>query len=176
MKIAIDGAESTGKTSLLDGLDRKAYQGYTFISEVGSKIACSLYGVSSPSDWESLFANSDRYYRFCRDILSAQQTAERNSQENYFIDSSIYRLYAYAFINGIRMDASLLKSFYYDIVFFCPIEFDPIEDGFRTTSLRAQVDSTLRSLLDEYHKGEIIYLTGSLSKRLKSINRRVLKC
>jgi nicotinamide riboside kinase len=63
----------------------------------------------------------------------------------------------------------------YDVIFYLPIEFVPVDDGFRDTDISFQklLDSKIASLIERF-KIDVVTLKGSVSQRLTLISR-VLK-
>jgi len=174
MRIAIDGTHSTGKTTLWNILKiDKTYRNFKFIPEIGSVIAKRDYSINSPIGWMELFKNKKKYSNFI-DVLLKKQIHEENINNNFIADSSIYRICAYAIINNVIIPDDILCNPFYDIIFYCPIEFDFIEDEFRYDFSRENVDKKLRELLEKHHKGKIIPLTGIIQDRLALISDSII--
>lgn len=136
-----------------------------FIPEIVRDIS-PKYGLNCPKDWEKLISNNKKYTEFMRMIIERQLSLER--EPNLVVDSSIYRVVSYANIAGLNVFDNYLAQVKYDLIIYCPIEFSFIEDGFRYSHNREEVDKELRRIIKKYHTGKFIEVTGQVDKRTKS--------
>jgi nicotinamide riboside kinase len=172
-KIAIDGSQSTGKTtvfeqikSLLDG-----NSDIHFIEEMAGVVAKNEMNVKTAKDWEMLLNDRERYNLFVS-LLVAKQT-EKESAIPFISDSSLYRIYAYAMENGVDITEAELTKVKYDLVLYCPIEFEFVHNDFRSIHLRESVNERLLGLIKKYHKGKFLEIKGSIEERQKVISKIV---
>lgn len=175
MKIAIDGTHSSGKTTLLEVLKKEAFYNLRYFSESGSIIANTSFNVKDPKDWEELFINKQKYIAFFNELIKYQLEIEKQFN-NFCIDSSIYRAYAYGIVNKIDLDFTILKQLEYDIIFLCSNELHFIENNFRFDFNKNEIYETLFELLQKYYKGNLIILKGSVDDRIENIKKTILKC
>ena len=171
MKVAIDGTHSTGKTTVWKILEADKYKDYKYIPELGSVIATNNFLVDSPLSWQELFNNKEKYTSFI-DLLVDNQKNQENCK-NVFIDSSLYRAFAYAIENGLSISDSLISEIKYDVIFYCPIEFDFIDDDFRFNFFRKEVDKRLFDLIKKYHHGKLVLLNGTIENRINLIKQTI---
>ena len=127
MKVAIDGAQSVGKSTLYQHM-KSFLANWYFIPEIVRGVS-PKYGLNSRKDWEKLISDKNKYTEFMRMIIERQFFFERDS--NLVVDSSIYRVVAYANVAGLNVFDEYLTQVKYDLIIYCPIEFSFIEDGFR---------------------------------------------
>lgn len=161
--IAVDGTQCTGKTTLFNRL-RADKLGYNYIPELGSILARNKYCVNSSKDWDELFTNPLKYSRFIHELLETQIIEEKN--EPFLADSSLFRICTYAVLNNVHIDRDIFTNCHYDIIFYCPIEWEYISDNFRTDKLRVEVDKKLRQLLQERFTNKLVYLYGTEDDRI----------
>lgn len=165
MKIAIDGTQSVGKTTLFEALKDKLL-GWNFIPELARTVA-PQFNLESHKDWSELISNRKKYNSFIEIMIEQQQNKEKSTP--FIIDSSIYRTIAYAHFNGLDICNEYIKKIHYDLIIFCPIEFDYIDDGFRYSNGREEVDTELRYLIKKNHRGNVVELAGSTQQRIDMV-------
>lgn len=170
MRIAITGAQGTGKTTLTERLAEEL--NIPVIPECSREVARKL-GIAHLSQ-----LSVDGFARFGKLCLETQLQQERSYtsfvSDRSTLDSAVYWLKwlegvrppgeTAAFLNKARENMSN-----YNYLFYLPLEFSPAWDGFRSTdqAYQQEVDACFQKLFKgwgvQYHP-----LTGSLEKRLSS--------
>ncbi len=165
-RVAIDGTHCTGKTTILKAL-KEHYQKNLLFEEVATQVA-PQFNLSTPSDWEKLFLNRSRYIDFMKSLINRQ--VKNEITKKFIVDGSLYRLLAYARVTGLPIpDKNFVAHAKYDAIFYCPVEFPFVADGFRYEMHREEVDLELRKILKKYYRGKLIELSGTVKKRLDKI-------
>ena len=153
-RIAIDGAQCSGKTTLLGELSRRLGGEYALIPEAARVIA-PQFGVTSLSDWPRLLEDHQELARFFHEELcwlSVQQT----TSATFLCDSSHFVVEAYRrTLLGHELplsDATLSSS--YNMVLYCePVELE--SDGFRFFEKRDSVIEQYSQVLNEAFSGRV---------------------
>jgi nicotinamide riboside kinase len=168
LRIVIDGSHCAGKTTLLNMLAAiPELQDFAFTGEIAKRVA-SESGVVSREQMEELLQSHQRYDLFLRTIHEEQRKQELQ-QLKFVSDSSLFRNLAYAIATGRTADLFQPFDFSchrYDLVLYCPIEFDYVGDGFRFEPLRSEVDEYLRHLLGSFNQ-PVVEVHGSSFQRLE---------
>ena len=169
-RIAIDGSQSTGKTTAFEQIKSLLYgnRDMHFIEETAGVVAKHKMNIKTDRDWEILLNDRERYKLFVS-LLVAKQIEEETAI-SFISDSSLYRIYAYAMENGVNVTDAELSKVKYDLVLYCPIEFEFVHNEFRSIHLRENVDERLLSLIRKYHKGKFLEIKGSIEARQKVIS------
>ncbi len=165
MRIAVDGAHGTGKTTLLEALSTHI-PSWNIIEE-GARELARDFGVSSTEDWESLYQDEGRHRKFLLALVRRQEERERT--QPFLSDGSIYRIFAYARTAAIDIPSGPLLRARYDLIAYCPLDFPIKKDGLRFTHARESVDDELRKIIVAFHRGPLILIRGSVSERLAKI-------
>ena len=158
---SIDGAQSTGKTTLFNHLRQQFADLATFIPEASRTVA-ERFGVHTMGDWPRLLADAQQLQRFFEAEESWQKTAE--SQSSTFIaDSSLHLIQAYRqyFGAAARSDATKPR---YDLILYCPATTGGVGDNFRFLQGRADIDRICRGILSRDHDGQLLELPVNLSR------------
>lgn len=170
MKIGIVGTHSTGKTTLVNELSK--YIDLPIISEVARDF---------PRD---ITDNPEREIKRQIDIANGQTLTEGLYNDGFLsdrssIDNSAYMInalqkYGYYIskelyvdiISRIHMSIENVKV--YDYLFYIPIEFAAVSDGFRDTDEdeRKDIDMIINKLLPNK-----IVITGTIGKRANTVLR-----
>jgi predicted ATPase len=169
-RVAIDGAASTGKTTLLAALACET-EGWFVIEEAVRSIAAS-YGVRAAAQWPVVLDDPVKYRGLSERLLECQLASEQRAP--FISDGSIYKIYAYARVGGVDLGADRLRRAAYDLIIYCPLEFTPVSDDFRFVEGREAVDRELRGLIREHHLGRLLEVRGRQGARL-DLARRALR-
>jgi nicotinamide riboside kinase len=156
LKIAIDGAQSTGKTTLLKELASYFGSRFAYIPEA-SRIVAGRFGVHASSDWNELFSKKELLNEFFFEELRWQREQESQA-ESFIVDSSLLLVAAYRLLFGIHEAQEEFVTEPYDLILYCPVLDPGIEDGFRFLSKRQDLDSIYRQLISEYHPSSFLEL------------------
>ena len=172
MRIAIIGTHSTGKTTLLNEL--RKHIDLPFITEVAR---------SFPRD---ITNNPNLEINRQMDIFKAQMTEE--SRYDFFIsdrssiDNAAYMIQALQQYGDylsmekyldmiISIEEAIVHRSEYDYLFYIPIEFDCVDDGFRCTNEheRVRIDYLINKL-----KPETIEIIGTVEERVNKVLEVIL--
>ncbi len=159
-RIAIDGSQCTGKTTLYRQLSSTHLNvRYKFIPEASRQIA-PKFGVLTSRDWPNLLNDKVKL----REFFEAEESWQFQQEENitYFvIDSSFYLIAAYRMFFGIEVDFSLLSLKRYDLILYCPMDCcEPLEDSFRFITGREDVDKKYQEIISRCYSGKLVTLPG----------------
>lgn len=108
MLIAIDGAQSTGKTTLFDELRHHFGPRFHYSREPSRLIATSV-GIRTSSDWRRLLASPPELERF----FTAEErlrSADQATHDDLIEDSSLYLIAAYRHVFGLTSHGALRGS------------------------------------------------------------------
>jgi nicotinamide riboside kinase len=161
MKIAIIGAHGTGKSTLSKEIAESL--GFNLISDVVPDAFRLKFLINENTPPETQFW-----------ILSKMLELERNTPENWVMEKSlwdniIYGSFSIKDTKIIKVIKDIvIKNVYYDLVFYCPIEFPIEDDGLRSLNVDFQktVDQELRKLLKKL-KIKFYEVSGNRKKRLE---------
>jgi nicotinamide riboside kinase len=162
MRTAIDGTHSVGKTTLHEAL-KNVLINWNFISETVRQVAPN-FDLKTHDDWARIISDRQRYISFIQVLIDTQFSLESN--RSFIVDGSIYRIIAHAKVSGIDVFDRYLDHVKYDLIMYCPIEFDFVKDGFRFSDNRNEVDSMLRYMIKRHHQGKVADLKGSIEDRV----------
>jgi len=172
-RVAIDGAQCTGKTTVFQHL-RSTLPGRTkFIPETSREVA-GQFGVVGASDWPGLIADQRRLREFFEAEEAFQRLAEGGCGA-FVVDSSLYLIRAYREYFGVPPLPGECGEFAYDLILYCPAVRCGVEDGFRFLAGRADVDQLCRDTLRRCHRGQLIELPADESRFLRA-EEAVLGC
>ena len=162
LRIAVDGAQSTGKTTIFDSLERSFRTSFTFIPEASRSIA-PKFGVSRASDWPRLLSDADALRAFFNAEEEWQRSAEDRSNA-FVVDSSLLLVQAYRqrFEPGYRLQETFANR--YDLILYCPVAEEGISDGFRFLNGRAEVAYIYESIALKHFRGTFTRLPDGLAR------------
>jgi len=170
MRIGITGAQSVGKTTLLNALrSEDMFKDLVICDEVTRRV--KSYGLPINEDGndttQRLIMNEHVVNVFLYDNMIADRTV---------LDGLVYSSYLYR--NGkVNMDTfkyvyDVYEKVvpYYDYIFYIEPEFDIVNDGTRSVDLsfRDQVADLFESLIYQ-HKLDVIRIGGSVRNRVNQI-------
>jgi nicotinamide riboside kinase len=146
MRIAIDGAQSTGKTTLFNHLmEIPLLKSFRFIPEPARSIA-KEFGIESAADWQPLLNDAARLSEFFR-REEEWLAKEEETSVPFIVDSSFYLIQAYKSCMLKQEFVLPTVSPQYDLILYCPCTNDFEDDGFRFSMGRQAVDQTYRDAL-----------------------------
>lgn len=158
LRIAIDGAQSTGKTTLLNFLAHAFPDDFRIIPEI-VRIVGSEFGLHTEHDWVAIKKDPERLAALFRRHATVLAAVEDDSP-SFILDSSFHLHESY------RRYFNLPEIFpdyrdRYDLIFFCPSDEIPyMDDGFRFPEGRAEVERIYLDLIGTRHSGTFIRLPG----------------
>jgi len=170
MRIGITGAQSVGKTTLLNALrSEKFFKDYEICNEVTRRV--KSYGLPINEDGNSntqrLIMNEHIVNVFMHENMLTDRTA---------LDGLVYSWYLY-YNNKFDLsvvqdiDKVFLKVWYeYDYVFYIEPEFDIVDDGVRSKDItfRNDIVNIFESIIKEKSL-HVIRVKGSVRNRVSTI-------
>jgi nicotinamide riboside kinase len=176
MRIAIVGAQGTGKTTLLNKIKESGIldDSYVFMDEiVRSLVRKKNIKINEEGDYESQLlilqthqANALNHSHMVTDrsCVDAEAYALYNHSKGYFTEEEMNEF------EEIFLSTLVL----YDKVFFLPVEFDIVSDNFRSTdkSFQKNISDIMEGLL-EACSIDFIKLKGGVDGRFEEFKRNV---
>lgn len=141
LRIAIDGAQSTGKTTLAAALQLELGPRMRLIPDAARAVALAS-GVATASDWEGLLADRHRLELFFG--LEETWQASQEARPGSFVADGSRALIA-AYRAWLDCAPPRLVGPLYDLVLYCGIDIPFVEDGFRFSRGRVEVDALYRA-------------------------------
>ena len=171
MRISIDGAQSTGKTTLHLMLSKTLLGSrYIFIPEASREIA-PMFGVRTAHDWPKLLTDEKRLKEFF-DAEENWQLERQGAGDRWITDSSLYIIAAFKLFFGLAVDKTLLASNLYDLILYCATKDSALEkNGFRFLQGRDEVDSIYRGLISTFYRGAFFELPSGPGRMDVALDR-----
>lgn len=175
MKLAIMGTHSTGKTTLVNEL--KKHIDLPIISEVARSFPRDI--TDNPINEMNRQMNIFDRQLYEEDLNYKGFISDRSTIDNaaymilalreygYYIPINVYM----DVIKNIKLATNNINKFY-DYLFYIPIEFETVDDGFRNIDEveRKNIDMIIKELYDiEY------IITGTIEERVKKV-LEIIKC
>lgn len=168
-RIAIDGAQSTGKTTLYETLQSHFEHSIHFIPEAAREIAPN-FGVTCSSDWKYLIANKYLLKSFFEQELKWQLRKQQSAPRSFICDSSIYLIETYYRVfHGSQFRVEFPRC-NYTLILYCSVDAEYIDDGFRFHEKRQQVAATYLRIVELKHQGSMIKLPNGKTRVEAAIN------
>lgn len=171
MKIAITGAQSTGKSTLLRYLKQdEDLKGFEFIDELTRKIAARGININEEgSNMSQIFTVTIHAENIMKDHFISDRCA---------LDGLVYTrwLYDQGKVDKWMMDYAVgvanevLPK--YDYIFYLPAEIPIEDDGVRSSdeTFRKEITKLFEFYIDKF-KLKVFQLSGSVSDRAKTFKR-----
>jgi nicotinamide riboside kinase len=157
-RIAIDGAQSTGKSTLLQALFPTFHKRLTFITEASREIA-PRFSIECERDWHRLLGNKKLLEEFFAAEEQWQADQQAAAREGFVIDSSLMLTWAYRrhFLCEDPADSRFTGQ--YDLVLYCPpgAALSRV-DGFRFLTGREAIDMRYREIVKRVLEGVMVTL------------------
>jgi nicotinamide riboside kinase len=167
-RIILTGAQGTGKTTLMNAL-----------CVDGTKMLSVARTHATNSGWKDSNDTTTDYQKDLFRILKK----ELSSKKNYVSDRGLTCVAAYTFDKAVEgsIPKKVADKQYLDMVKFArenpdilivyvPVEFDPVEDGVRSTDVikQARIDFFIKNILDT---AQIPYITvrGTVEERVAQV-------
>lgn len=167
MKIAIIGTHSTGKTTLLKAL--KPHLNLSIITEIARQFPRDI--TDNP------MAEMTRQIDIFRKQFYTEKLYENFISDRATVDNAAYMINALKiygnlispimYINVIKnINKAINHAKEYDYLFYIPIEFDTVDDGFRNTDNdeRVLIDMIIKEIMPES-----VMITGTVEERVKKV-------
>lgn len=170
MRIGIAGAQSVGKTTLLNALrSEKFFKAYDVCDEVTRRV--KSYGISINEEGtnvtQRLVMNEHIVNVFMHDKMLTDRTA---------IDGLVYTLYLHKRGKIDESTLSYVKNIFkklidsYNYIFYIEPEFDIVDDGTRSTDIkfRDEIVELFEHVIQKY-KINVIKIKGSVRDRVDTV-------
>lgn len=181
MNIVFTGAQSTGKTTLLNIMrDWEMFKDYTFYDNIVRKIKAEGFDINREGDVKTQFRIAREFEKIAQDSNSVS--------ERCMIDCFTY---SFPHFNDGKISADQMRHLEtmmltlvekYDYIFYLRPEFEPIEDGVRDLDkefvdyIADKFDEIILSLMrDPKIRPKIKFIYGSIDERVNQI-KEVLGC
>lgn len=173
MKFAISGAQSTGKSTLVNELSHlQRYNDYVFYGGLTRKLQNQGFKINTEGDDATqLHIISKHIERFLPEKVITDRCA---------LDGYVYTLYLYKKQKVTQQTLAIAESVFtnlaYDIIFYIKPEFKIVDDGVRSVDIQFQTD--IVNLFDEVFESfniQPIILSGSIPQRVAQFNENVDK-
>ena len=166
MKIAITGAQSTGKSTLLDGL-KKEYKDVQFIEEITRDLKAQGYKINEEGNDNTQVQIMNLHKKYSD--LEGDVIYDRCA-----LDGIVYTHYLYnqgnisedVFQKSLGIFHEIINS--YDKICYLKPEFDIVDDGERSVNIKFRDD--IVNIFDYYistYNIEVDNLTGSVEERVQ---------
>jgi nicotinamide riboside kinase len=165
LKIAFTGAESTGKTTLVNELV-KHFPDVPLLTSFTRSVPNYL-DKSSDVQKQLMAAYTSKLLEF--------------SSTGFICDRTIFDVCAYSIVKGVwsqeYIDGVLElyshTSVFPDYIFYTPIEFPMVQDGGRPEGTRVAIDEAIHMLINKHAETEYITVRGSVEQRMETILRAI---
>lgn len=163
-KVILTGAQGTGKTTLMNAL-----------CEDGTKTLSVARDMATSTGWNAETGTTAEYQKELYKTLKK----ELSSKKNFVSDRGLTCVAAYTFDKAVEgsipkkvadrqyLDTVKFAQEHPDVlVVYVPVEFDPVDDGVRSTDVikQARIDFFIKNILDT---AQIPYITvhGTVEER-----------
>lgn len=166
MKIAIAGAQSTGKSTLLNAL-KQEYSNIQFIEEITRELKAQGYKINEDGNDDTQIQIMNLHKKYS--TLSEDAIYDRCA-----LDGIVYTQYLYdngniseeVYQTSLEIFEEIINR--YDKICYLKPEFDIVDDGERSTnkSFRDDIVDLFEQYIDMYNL-DVIVLTGSVEERIR---------
>lgn len=174
MRIGITGAQSVGKTTLLNALrSEDFFKGYTICDEVTREIKQMGFDINEAgSDLTQILIMQKHIANI---FMYEDMLTDRTS-----LDGLVYTTYLHISDNVSKSTLDKAYEIYkktiehYDYLFYIPPEFALVDDGVRSTdtSFRDGIVEIFEGYLEECPR-KVITITGSVRERLNKVMKTI---
>ena len=170
MRIAISGAQSVGKTTILNALrSEKIFNDYHIANEVTRRVGS--YGLPINENGTDLTQRLIMQEHIVNTFMHDNFIADRSSWDGYVYSCYLWSKGRISYDTlCFSRDVFMKVQPTYDLQFYIQPEFDIVNDGVRSTNLEFR-DSIIRifeSTVYDYKMSAII-LTGSVRERVQQV-------
>jgi GTPase SAR1 family protein len=170
MRIGISGAQSVGKTTILNALrSEKIFQDYQICNEVTRRVGS--YGLPINEDGTDLTQRLIMQEHIVNTFMYDKFIADRSAWDGFVYSCYLWQhgKISYDTLHFSR-DVFMKVQPTYDIQFYIEPEFDIVNDGVRSTNLKFR-DEIIRlfekSIVD--YKMNAVILKGSVRERVEQV-------
>jgi len=170
-KIGFAGAQGTGKTTLVLEM-LKEMPDFKQYNNIHRLLAQNLDDFNLNQDANNI----------SQIVATACTTVQMMTQDKIIADRTLIDTFAYTDLakkvtNKWEIENTFAPALkFYDIIFYCPIEFEMEEDGVRDGDqwFRNQIDQRIKHHLDHYNMNYVT-LTGTIEERMNQIREALTK-
>ena len=175
MIISFTGAQSTGKTTLLNELKKwKEFEDYVFIDEITRNVSKLGMNINEKGDDATQTAIMNAH-------IENLKKGDNLILDRCSLDGAVYTHYLYSHGRVSRDTFDYARQIFtetclkYDKIFYLKPEFDIVNDGVRSSSVqfRDEIADIFERYITEFNLGKwnVVELSGSVEDRLKAIKK-----
>ena len=175
MIISFTGAQSTGKTTLLNELKKwKEFKDYVFIDEITRNVSKLGMNINEKGDDATQTAIMNAH-------IENLKKGDNLILDRCSLDGVVYTHYLYSHGRVSRDTFDYARQIFtetclkYDKIFYLKPEFDIVNDGVRSSSVqfRDEIADIFERYITEFNLGKwnVVELSGSVEDRLKAIKK-----
>ena len=175
MIISFTGAQSTGKTTLLNELKKwKEFEDYVFIDEITRNVSKLGMNINEKGDDATQTAIMNAH-------IENLKKGDNLILDRCSLDGVVYTHYLYLHGRVSRDTFDYARQVFietclkYDKIFYLKPEFDIVDDGVRSSSVqfRDEIADIFERYIAEFNlrKWNVVELSGSVEDRLKAIKK-----
>lgn len=177
MIVSFTGAQSTGKTTLLNELRKwKELEGYVFIDEITRNVSKLGMNINEKGDDATQTAIMNAH-------IENLKKGNNLVLDRCSLDGVVYThyLYLHGKVSKDTFDYARQVFFEtclkYDKIFYLKPEFNIVEDGVRSNSVqfRDEIASIFEGYIADFNlrKYNVVELTGSVEERLEAVKKEM---
>lgn len=177
MIVSFTGAQSTGKTTLLNQMRNwECLKDYTFIDEITRNIEKKGMSINEKG-------NDDTQTAIMHAHIENLKKGNNLVLDRCSLDGVVYThyLYLHGKVSKDTFDYARQVFFgtclMYDKIFYLKPEFDIVEDGVRSNSVqfRDEIASIFEGYISDFNlrKYNVVELTGSVEERLEAVKKEM---
>ena len=175
MIVSFTGAQSTGKTTLLNELKKwKEFEDYVFIDEITRNVSKLGMNINEKGDDATQTAIMNAH-------IENLKKGDNLILDRCSLDGVVYTHYLYSHGKVSKDTFDYARQVFvetclkYDKIFYLKPEFDIVDDGVRSNSVqfRDEIADIFERYIAEFNlrKWNVIELSGSVEERLKAIKK-----
>ena len=175
MIVSFTGAQSTGKTTLLNELKKwKELEDYVFIDEITRNVSKLGMKINEKGDDATQTAIMNAH-------IENLKKGDNLILDRCSLDSVVYTHYLYSHGRVSRDTFDYARQVFtetclkYDKIFYLKPEFDIVDDGVRSSSVqfRDEIADIFERYIVEFNlrKWNVVEISGSVEERLKAIKK-----
>ena len=175
MIVSFTGAQSTGKTTLLNELKKwEEFKDYVFIDEITRNVSKLGMNINEKGDDATQTAIMNAH-------IENLKKGDNLILDRCSLDGVVYTHYLYLHGRVSRDTFDYARQVFietclkYDKIFYLKPEFDIVDDGVRSSSVqfRDEIADIFERYIAEFNlrKWNVVELSGSVEERLKAIKK-----
>ena len=175
MIISFTGAQSTGKTTLLNELKKwKEFEDYVFIDEITRNVSKLGMNINEKGDDATQTAIMNAH-------IENLKKGDNLILDRCSLDGVVYTHYLYSHGRVSRDTFDYARQIFtetclkYDKIFYLEPEFNIVDDGVRSSSVqfRDEIADIFERYITEFNlrKWNVVEISGSVEERLKAIKK-----